>query len=202
MHFQILCPEVTWNSVPEGYQFQTLSNLWVTTWDYEVTQFSQLLTKNINANSSDAKYVLRFKDLDPVYNSTSKEVSSTGFLVINGGSSSSTASATKTSSTQTISSASSTSFTSTATTRPVTSTAAIATPSATSTSISNARDSDLSGGAKSRRRRYTKGLSHEAPPHPLTEPPTYHGPAKQYYTPYTNNIPEIGGRERAELQGN
>lgn len=36
--------QVTWNAVPDGYQFQTLSNLWVTTWDYSTTPFSQLLT--------------------------------------------------------------------------------------------------------------------------------------------------------------
>lgn len=36
--------QVTWNPIPDGLQFQNLCDLWVTTWDYEVTAFSQRLT--------------------------------------------------------------------------------------------------------------------------------------------------------------
>ncbi|KAF7877392.1 hypothetical protein EAF04_001072 [Stromatinia cepivora] len=229
--------QVTWNPAPEGYEFNTLSNLWVTTWDYQNTQFSQLLTENVNTNSSgtydwtitipakvlskDAKYVLRFKDLSSVYNASSQEVSSTGFLIINGGSSSSST----TSSSQTSSSASSTSFATTVATPPVTSTAGIATPSATSSSTPTSGDNDngLSGGAKAgiavgivgaalliaglaffifRRRRNAKSASTRPPIDLPTEPPTYYDPPKQYFTGNTTNvIAEIGGRERAELQG-
>ncbi|THV49218.1 hypothetical protein BGAL_0206g00210 [Botrytis galanthina] len=223
--------QVTWNPAPEGYQFQTLSNLWVTTWDYEVTQFSQLLTENLNTNKSgtydwtitiptsvlsrDAKYVLRFKDLSSVYNSSSQEISSTGFLVINGASSStSTASPTPIRSTQTSSSASSTATTSASVT-----TSIISTTSATPVSISTSENSGLSGGAKAgiavgavvialsvaglaflffRRKRHAKRSSTEPP----TEPPSYYDPPKQPFIGNTSNvIAEIGGRERAELQG-
>ncbi|TGO23282.1 hypothetical protein BPAE_0137g00020 [Botrytis paeoniae] len=223
--------QVTWNPVPEGYQFQTLSNLWVTTWDYDTTQFSQLLTENVNTNNSgtydwtitiptsvlsrDAKYVLRFKDLNPVYNSSSQEISSTGFLVINGASSStSTASPTPIRSTQTSSSASSTAIASTSTTQSV-----ISTISATPTSISTSEGSGLSGGAKAgiavgvvaiafsitrlsflffRRQRHAKRPSTE----PSTEPPTYYDPPKQPFIGNRSNvIAEIGGGERVELQG-
>ncbi|KAB8298966.1 hypothetical protein EYC80_001110 [Monilinia laxa] len=224
--------QVTWNSVLEGYQFSTLSNLCVTTWDYEVIQFSQLLTKNVNTNSSgtydwtitipanvlstNAKYVLRLKDLSSMYNASSQEVSSTGFLIINGGSSSPASSIAKTSSTQTVSSASSTSFTSTVTAPPITSTAA------TSTSIPKFKGSDLSRGAKAgiavgifsaalliagsaylffRRRCRTKTPSHETPLYPPTDPSTPYEPPKQISTVYTSDIAEIGGHERAELPG-
>ncbi|CAD6449024.1 7d7e955f-a179-4254-ac7d-c655278a3655 [Sclerotinia trifoliorum] len=238
--------QVTWNPVPEGYKFNTLSNLWVTTWDYQNTQFSQLLTENVNTNNSgtydwtitiptkilskDAKYVLRFKDLSSVYNASSQEVSSTGFLVIDGGSSSSsTTSSGQTSSTisssQTSSSASSTSSASTVATSPVTSSAGIATPSATSSSTPTSEDNDngLSGGAKAgiavgivvaalliaglafyifRRRRNAKSTSTRPPTDLLTEPSVYYDPPKQYFTGNTTNVvAEIGGRERVELQG-
>ncbi|KAF7896703.1 uncharacterized protein EAF01_009106 [Botrytis porri] len=223
--------QVTWNPVPEGYQFQTLSNLWVTTWDYEITQFSQLLTENVNTInngtydwtitiptsilSRDAKYVLRFKDLNSKYNSSSQEISSTGFLVINGASSStSTASATPIRSTQISSSASSTATTSASATQSV-----ISTTSATPASIPTSEGSGLSGGAKAgiavgsvvvafsiaglaflffRRQRHAQRSSTE----PSTEPPTYYDPPKKYFIRNTSNvIAEIGGPERAELQG-
>ncbi|TGO15599.1 hypothetical protein BTUL_0038g00290 [Botrytis tulipae] len=226
--------QVTWNPAPEGYQFQTLSNLWVTTWDYEITQFSQLLTENMNTNKSgtydwtitiptsvlskDAKYVLRFKDLNSVYNSSSQEISSTGFLVINGASSSSsstsTASATPIRSTQTSSSASSTATTSASVTPSI-----ISTTSASPAPISTTENSGLSGGAKAgiavgavvvvfsvaglaflffRRKRHAKRFSTEPP----TEPPSYYDPPKQPFIGNTSHvIAEIGGRERAELPG-
>ncbi|KAF7903126.1 hypothetical protein EAE99_012152 [Botrytis elliptica] len=223
--------QVTWNPVPEGYQFQTLSNLWVTTWDYEITQFSQLLTEKVNTNNSgtydwtitiptnvlsrDAKYVLRFKDLNSVYNSSSQEISSTGFLVINGASSStSTASPTPIRSTQTSSSASSIATTSASATQSV-----ISTTSATPASISTSEGAGLSGGAKAgiavgavvvafsitglaflffRRQRHAKRPSAE----PSAEPPMYYDPPKQPFIGNTSNvIAEIGDRERAELQG-
>lgn len=237
--------QVTWNSVPEGYKFNTLSNLWVTTWDYENTQFSQLLTENVNTNNSgtydwtitipakilnkDAKYVLRFKDLSSVYNASSQEVSSTGFLVINGGSSSSsTISSSQTSSQtsiQTFSSASSTSSTSTVAISPATSSGGIVTPSATSSStpISGDNDNGLSGGAKAgiavgivvaalliaglafyifRRRRNGKSTSTRPQTDFPAEPAVYYDPPKQYFTGNTTNVvAEIGGRERVELQG-
>lgn len=187
------------------------------TYDWTIAIPDDILSKN-------AKYVLRFKGLGLVYNSTSQEVSSTGFLIIDGGPSSSlTDSVTKTSSTQTVSSDSSTSFTGTATTVPATSTAAIATTSATFTSIPNSKDSGLSRGAKAgiavgivgavlltagsvyllfRRRRYTKTPSHETPPYPPSDPSTSHEPPKQSSTAYTSDVAEIGGHERAELPGN
>ncbi|QSZ32438.1 hypothetical protein DSL72_002012 [Monilinia vaccinii-corymbosi] len=215
--------QVTWNSVPAGYRFQTLSNLWVTTWDYDNTQFSQLLTKNVNTNNSgtydwtialpanvlskDAKYVLRFKDLSSVFFVLDNFSHPNIFFYSNQTSSSA--------------SASSTILTSTVTTAPVTSTAAIATTPATSTSISNSGDSGLSTGAKVgiavgvaaaalfitssaylifRRRRNSENPPHEAPPYPPTDPPRCYEPPKQYYTGYTGNVAEIGGHERAELQ--
>ncbi|TGO44821.1 hypothetical protein BCON_0458g00030 [Botryotinia convoluta] len=223
--------QVTWNPAPEGYQFQTLSNLWVTTWDYDITQFSQLLAENVNTNNSgtydwtitiptgvlsrDAKHVLRFKDLSSVYDSSSQEISSTGFLVINGASSlTSTASPTPIRLTQTSSSASSTAIASTSTTQSV-----ISTTSATPASISTSEGSGLSGGAKAsiavgvvvvafsitglaflffKRQRHAKRSSTE----PSTEPPTYYDPPKQPFIGNTSNvIAKIGGRERAELQG-
>ncbi|ESZ91724.1 hypothetical protein SBOR_7875 [Sclerotinia borealis F-4128] len=222
--------QVTWNAVPEGYQFQGLSNLWITTWDYSNTVYSQLLTGNVNTNESgtydwtitiptsvsskDAKYVLRFKNLSPEYSSSSPEVSSTGFLIINGVSSSSST----TSSAQTITSATSTSLSSSVTTTPVTSTAGIVTtPTASSTF---AESSGLSGGAKAGiavgvvgaalliaglafltfRRRHQKKSSHEELP---TDPPTYYEPPTEYATRYPGDVPiaETGGHERAELQG-
>ncbi|KAM0319613.1 hypothetical protein ACHAO8_001036 [Botrytis cinerea] len=223
--------QVTWNPAPEGYEFQTLSNLWVTTWDYDTTQFSQLLTENVNTNNSgtydwtikipasilskDAKYVLRFKDLNSSYNSSSQEISSTGFLVINGAfSSTSAASSSPISSTQISSSASSTAIASISATQ-----SAISTTPATPTPISTSESSSLSGGAKAgiavgivvvafsitglaflffRRRRRAKSSSTET----SIGPPAYYDPPKQPFIGNRSNVvAEIGGSERAELQG-
>ncbi|TGO52076.1 hypothetical protein BCON_0148g00210 [Botryotinia convoluta] len=102
---QGLTLQITWFGAPVDYQFDTLTNLWVTTWEYEKTAYSQLLEGNINANDSGthdwtidiptsvlgktAKYFLRFKDLNPTFNPDSRDVSSPAFLVITGDSSSS-----------------------------------------------------------------------------------------------------------------
>ncbi|TEY56403.1 hypothetical protein BOTCAL_0226g00010 [Botryotinia calthae] len=227
--------QVTWNPVPEGYEFQTLSNLWVTTWDYDTTKFSQLLTENVNTNKSgtydwtitipasvlskDAKYVLRFKDLNSAYDSSSQEVSSTGFLVINGAFSSTlTASSSPTSSTQISSSASGTAIASISATQSATQ-LAISTTQATPTPISTFESSGLSGSAKAgiavgivvvalsitglaflffRRRRHAKSSSTET----STGPPAYYDPPKQPFIGNRSNVvAEIGGSERAELQG-
>lgn len=44
--------QVTWNPVLEGYKFQTLSNLWVTIWDYDTTEFSHLIGMEIPCRCS------------------------------------------------------------------------------------------------------------------------------------------------------
>ncbi|ATZ51030.1 hypothetical protein BCIN_06g04770 [Botrytis cinerea B05.10] len=112
--------QVTWLGAPVDYQFDTLTNLWVTSWEYEKTAYSQLLEGNINSNNSGthdwtidipksvlgktAKFVLRFKDLNPAFNPDSRDVSSPGFLIIAGDSSSSIIISTSTSTTSSSSS--------------------------------------------------------------------------------------------------
>lgn len=40
---QGLILQVSWLEAPAGYQFDTLTNLWVTSWEYDKTAYSQLL---------------------------------------------------------------------------------------------------------------------------------------------------------------
>ncbi|KAF7959419.1 hypothetical protein EAE96_001038 [Botrytis aclada] len=140
---QGLTVQITWFGAPEGYQFDTLTNLWVTTWEYENTAYSQLLEGNINSNDSGThdwtidipssvlgktpKYVLRFKDLNPAFNPDSRDVSSPAFLVITGDSSSSSRTSTSSSTTSSSSSTitSSPTLTSSAVSSTQTSTSAI-----------------------------------------------------------------------------
>lgn len=35
--------QITWLGAPADYQYDTLTNLWVTSWEYEKTAYSQLL---------------------------------------------------------------------------------------------------------------------------------------------------------------
>ncbi|TGO15622.1 hypothetical protein BTUL_0038g00530 [Botrytis tulipae] len=138
---QGLTLQITWFGAPVGYQFDTLTNLWVTTWEYEKTAYSQLLEGNINANDSGthdwtidiptsvlgktAKYVLRFKDLNPAFNPDSRDVSSPAFLVITGDSASSSKSSTSSSTTSSTSSSTTSSSSSTITSSPTLSSSAV-----------------------------------------------------------------------------
>ncbi|KAF7896683.1 uncharacterized protein EAF01_009086 [Botrytis porri] len=143
---QGLTLQITWFGAPDNYQFDTLTNLWVTSWEYEKTAYSQLLEGNINANDSGthdwtidiptsvlgktAKYVLRFKSLNPAFNPDSRDVSSPAFLVITGDSASSSRTSTSSSTTSASAVSSSSSM---ITSVPTLSTSAV---SSTQTSIS------------------------------------------------------------------
>ncbi|TGO38284.1 hypothetical protein BHYA_0078g00370 [Botrytis hyacinthi] len=163
---QGLTLQITWFGAPVGYQFDTLTNLWVTTWEYEKTAYSQLLEGNINANDSGThdwtidiptsvlgktpKYVLRFKDLNPAFNPDSRDVSSPAFLVITGDSASSskssTSSSTTSSSSSTITSSPTLSSSAVSSTQAFTSpTEAIGNSTAVGT-IYRDKDTKLSGG--------------------------------------------------------
>ncbi|KAF7934630.1 uncharacterized protein EAE98_002675 [Botrytis deweyae] len=244
---QGLTVQITWFGAPVDYQFDTLTNLWVTSWEYEKTAYSQLLEGNINANDSGthdwtidiptsvlgktAKYVLRFKDLNPAFNLHSRDVSSPAFLVITGDSASSSKTSTSTSTTS--------SSSSTVTSSPTLSSSVVSSTQASNSStgaIANSTAVDtthrdkhtkLSGGLaagiavasvvvlcavlglayflykrrKNKRGPATKPLT-EHPAGSLTKPPTYHeAPSQQSAVP-SEKAAELGGEDRpVELEG-
>ncbi|KAK2798094.1 hypothetical protein FQN51_007913 [Onygenales sp. PD_10] len=116
---------------------ESINDLWVTSYDYHVTPFSELITQEIDVSragsftwtidipdaslSKTAKYVLRFKNAaDPPdsYNQTSPQLSSPGFIVVNGVKSTTTSTPSATSSSSSSSSSTSTPATSSATPTP------------------------------------------------------------------------------------
>ncbi|KAF5867840.1 uncharacterized protein Bfra_007035cc [Botrytis fragariae] len=244
---QGLTLQITWFGAPVDYQFDTLTNLWVTTWEYEKTAYSQLLEGNINANDSGthdwtidiptsvlgktAKYVLRFKDLNPAFNPDSRDVSSPAFLVITGDPSSSsrtsTSSSTASSSSSTITSSPTLSSSAVSSTQESTSsTGAIGNPTAVDTTYRD-KYTRLSGGLaagiavasvvvlcavlglayflykrrKSKRDPATEPLT-EHPTGSLTKPPTYHEAPNQELAVPSEKAAELGGEERpVELEG-
>ncbi|KAF5867870.1 uncharacterized protein Bfra_007065, partial [Botrytis fragariae] len=89
--------QVTWYQVPEGHQFQTLSirglrpGIMTQRSSASCSQsgtYDWTIAISVSILSKDAKYVPQFKDLNSVYDSSSQEIPSTGFWVINGASSS------------------------------------------------------------------------------------------------------------------
>ncbi|TGO53670.1 hypothetical protein BOTNAR_0289g00100 [Botryotinia narcissicola] len=244
---QGLTLQITWFGAPVGYQFDTLTNLWVTTWEYENTAYSQLLEGNINANDSGthdwtidiptsvlgkaAKYVLRFKDLNPAFNPDSRDVSSPASLVITGDSASSskssTSSSTTSSSSSTITSSPTLSSSAVSSTQASTSpTGGIGNSTAVNT-VYREKDTKLSSGLvagiaiasvavlcavlglvyflcrrrKNKRDTATEPLT-EHPTGSITKPLTYHeAPNEQASVPSEKAV-ELGGEQRpVELEG-
>lgn len=170
-----------------------------------------------------AKYVLRFKDLNPAFNPDSRDLSSPGFLVIAGDSSSSIITSTSTSTT----SSSSSTIASSPTLSSSTASSTQASTSATG-AISNSTAADttyrdkyakLSGGMAAgiavasvvalcavvglacflyKRRKNKRDTAAGS----LTIPPTYHETPKQQPTVLPENPVELGDeRQPVELQG-
>ncbi|KUJ10817.1 uncharacterized protein LY89DRAFT_739805 [Mollisia scopiformis] len=97
-----------WDSTQYVDTTKNLVDLWATAFDYNLNPFSQRLTVGINLTSAgnfawtiaiptsnltfDAKYVLRFKVTSPIYDASSGELSSPGFLVLAASSTSTSAS--------------------------------------------------------------------------------------------------------------
>ncbi|KAF2103274.1 hypothetical protein NA57DRAFT_52801 [Rhizodiscina lignyota] len=132
----------------------SLLDLWLTSFDWDNNQYSQLLRKGIDLTTPDgghftwtinipdrslsvsAKYVLRFKIPASSYNANTGQLSSPGFLVLAAQASSSTS---LSSSSETLSSS---------TTKKVTSTSTNALTATAPTTPSSASEHSLSGGAK------------------------------------------------------
>ncbi|KAI9640453.1 hypothetical protein NHQ30_011199 [Ciborinia camelliae] len=136
--------QVIWTPIKPGAFQPILSTLWVSTWDGRTTPFNQLLADTNHMGSFDwtiaiptnilnqaAKYVLRMKDFNSEYNSSSEQYPSPGFIIVNGDAAS----------------PSKTDFATTITTTSMTSTTELTTTSTASTATHTAGGSELSGGA-------------------------------------------------------